>query len=66
MILRIAIRVDEEIKKRYPNIPWRLMGDLRNVVAHPYFEVNLSIIWNTIQYNLPPLVSQLEVLLTEN
>lgn len=42
------------------------MGDLRNVVAHQYFQVNLNIIWNTIRYNFPPLVSQLAVLLAEN
>jgi len=61
-----AIRVDADVQQRYPQIPWRLMGDLRNVVAHQYFQVNFNIIWNTIRYNFPPLVSQLAVLLAEN
>jgi uncharacterized protein with HEPN domain len=61
-----AVRVDPEIKERYNRIPWRLMGDLRNVVTHQYFEVNLTIIWNTIKRNLPPLVNEIELILSEN
>ena len=58
-----AINVSSEIKSRSPQIPWRIIGDMRNVIAHEYFQVNLKIIWNTIQHNLPGLVTQLEELL---
>lgn len=58
-----AINVSNEVKSRSPQIPWRIIGDMRNVIAHEYFQVNLKIIWNTIQHNLPDLVTQLEELL---
>ncbi|NJN91647.1 MAG: DUF86 domain-containing protein [Leptolyngbyaceae cyanobacterium SL_5_14] len=48
------------IQSRYPGIPWRLMSDMRNVIAHEYFQVDLSLTWNTIQNNLPPLATQLQ------
>ncbi|MBW4602347.1 MAG: DUF86 domain-containing protein [Calothrix sp. FI2-JRJ7] len=32
-----AINIPSEIQQRYPNIPWRIMGDMRNVMAHEYF-----------------------------
>jgi uncharacterized protein with HEPN domain len=60
-----ATRVPAEIQSRYPDIPWRLMGDLRNVVTHQYFQVRLTIIWNTVKNNLPPLVTELEDLLQQ-
>jgi uncharacterized protein with HEPN domain len=58
-----AINVPPEVQSRYSQIPWRVMGDMRNVIAHEYFHVNLKIIWNTIQNNLLPLVVQIEELL---
>lgn len=58
-----AINLPEEIKSRYPQIPWRLMGDMRNVIAHEYFQVELDIVWDTMQNYLPTLVAQLQDLL---
>jgi uncharacterized protein with HEPN domain len=45
-----------------PDIPWRLMSDMRNIMAHEYFRVNLRLTWATIQSNLPPLVEPLQEL----
>jgi len=58
-----ALNVPSDVKDQYPSIPWRLMGDMRNVIAHEYFQINLVIVWNTIQNNLPPLVAQLREVL---
>ncbi|HAX80663.1 MAG TPA: DUF86 domain-containing protein [Cyanobacteria bacterium UBA11372] len=55
--------VSNEIQSRYPLIPWRLMGGMRNVVSHEYFQVNLSRVWQTIQDDLPSLVPQLQEVL---
>jgi uncharacterized protein with HEPN domain len=52
--------IPNEIQSRYPLIPWRLMGGMRNVVTHEYFQVNLSRVWATIQDDLPSLVPQLQ------
>ncbi|MDJ1183025.1 HepT-like ribonuclease domain-containing protein [Roseofilum casamattae] len=55
-----AINVPLEIRSRYSHIPWRLMGDMRNVIVHEYFQINLDIIWHTIQDYLPPLILPLQ------
>jgi uncharacterized protein with HEPN domain len=55
--------VPNEIQLRYPLIPWRLMGGMRNVVTHEYFQVNLSRVWTTIRDDLPSLVPQLQEVL---
>jgi uncharacterized protein with HEPN domain len=41
------------------------MGDMRNVMAHEYFQVNQRLVWNTIQNHLPSLVPLLEDLLAQ-
>ncbi len=58
-----SVNVNDKIKSRYPQIPWRLMASMRNVMAHEYFQVDERIIWNTIQNHLGDLVPLLKELL---
>jgi uncharacterized protein with HEPN domain len=46
-----------------PQVPWKEMREMRNVLVHVYFGVNKRIIWDTIQIDLPPLVPLLQELL---
>jgi uncharacterized protein with HEPN domain len=39
------------------------MGDMRNVIFHEYFQVELKIVWIAIENNLPLLGSQLREVL---
>ena len=57
--------VPEEIQKRYSEIPWAEMLTMRNIVIHEYHGVNLSIIWQTVKEDLPPLVAALKRILQE-
>ncbi len=60
-----ARHVPDEVVSAYPNLPWREMSDMRNIVIHEYFGVDLAIIWHTIREELPPIVPQLEELLRD-
>jgi uncharacterized protein with HEPN domain len=44
----------------HPDVPWRLMRGVRNVVVHEYFGVDPSILWETVRGDLPPLIAKLE------
>jgi uncharacterized protein with HEPN domain len=44
---------------RYPQVPWRSMKGMRNRLAHGYFDINLDVVWDTVQTALPSLVAQL-------
>lgn len=48
-----------EFAARYPLIPWKQMRGMRNRMAHGYFEIDLNIVWDTIQTSLPELERQL-------
>ena len=60
-----ANHIPPEIRNRYSDIPWRQMIDLRNFSVHAYWNLHPSIIWDTIQNDLPPLVEQLNGLLSD-
>ncbi len=57
--------VPADVMARYPKVPWMEMRTMRNIVIHEYHGVNLEIIWQTVQENLPPLVSPLKQILAE-
>ena len=40
-------------------IPWRSMRGMRNRIAHGYFDINLDVVWETVQTALPELLQQL-------
>ena len=58
-----TVNIPSEIQERFPEIPWRLMKNMRNIVAHEYFRVDREIVWDTIQNNLPQLIEPLQNLL---
>lgn len=44
---------------RHPDVPWRSMRGMRNRIAHGYFEINLDVVWDTVQTALPELLERL-------
>jgi uncharacterized protein with HEPN domain len=48
-------RVPEEIKERYPNIPWRRMAGMRDILIHAYFGIDYKLVWDAIKIEIPRL-----------
>jgi len=48
-----------DITDSHPEIPWRQMIDLRNFSVHAYWNLRPSVIWDTIQNDLPSLIEPL-------
>lgn len=64
MIIGEAARhIPLEIQQRHPQIAWRDVISTRNIAAHEYFQLDLEILWDTIQEDLPVLATQLQDLL---
>ena len=65
LIGEAAGHVPDEVMRRYRSIPWRKMRDMRNVVVHAYWGVDLERVWEAIQQDLPPLVPLLQHVLEQ-
>jgi uncharacterized protein with HEPN domain len=48
-----------DFAQAHADIPWRSMRGMRNRIAHGYFEINLDVVWDTVQSALPSLLKQL-------
>ena len=53
------------MRKKYPQVAWRKMAGLRDIVAHDYFGISLEIIWGVIKNNLPVVKEQIEGILSD-
>ncbi len=58
-----ARRLSPEARKLFPQIPWELASAMRNLLIHDYDEVNLNVVWDTAQNDLPGLIAQVEAYL---
>lgn len=48
-----------EFAQANAQVPWRSMRGMRNRIAHRYFDINLDVVWSTVQTALPQLLEQL-------
>lgn len=53
--------VPEDIRRVYPEVPWKEMAGMRDKLIHFYFGVNHSLVWTAIKERLPnirPLITE--------
>jgi uncharacterized protein with HEPN domain len=55
----LANRITEDFEEKHPEIPWRQVYGLRNRIVHDYEGVNLKLVWEIIESDLPDLVAML-------
>ena len=57
--------VPEEIRKKYPEIPWKSMSGMRDKIVHMYFGVNFKRIWLVVKEDIPRLKPLIEKVLSD-
>jgi uncharacterized protein with HEPN domain len=61
-----AHRLSPEARNLFPEIPWKLVTAMRNILIHDYDDVDLDVVWDTIQRDVPPLIARVEIYLAAN
>lgn len=55
-------RLSASFRDGHPEIPWRQIAGMRDILIHAYDRVDLDEVWTTVQTSIPRLISQLEQL----
>jgi uncharacterized protein with HEPN domain len=55
-----AKAVSEETRRGAPHIAWKQVAGTRDRLIHGYFDVDLNIVWEIVVKDLPPLIAELE------
>lgn len=58
-----ASRLSPELRKAHPEVPWQDMIGMRNRLIHAYFDIDLDLIWQTVNQELPEIIPLLESIL---
>lgn len=54
------VSITDEFKENVKAIPWKQLYGMRNRIVHGYSGVNMNIVWDTIQEDLPLLKAEIE------
>lgn len=58
-------KVPDPIKAKYPQVPWKAMAGMRDILSHQYFSARTDILWKTIKERNPQIKPVLEKILKE-
>ena len=59
-------RLSDALKRKHPEIDWRSIAGLRNVLVHGYLGVDVARIWEIANRNLPDLKARVEAMLQDS
>ena len=57
--------LSEELRQKHSDIPWRQIIGMRNRIIHEYFDVDLEIVWEVTEKDLPDLKARIQAILQE-
>jgi uncharacterized protein with HEPN domain len=60
-----AKRVPESIRKENPQIPWKEMAGMRDMIIHEYDEIDFDEVWGTIERDIPGTLEKIDRLLED-
>ena len=58
-------RIDELYRQRHPEIEWKSIAGMRNVLVHDYFEVDFETVWQIVERDLSPLKQAMRSIVAE-
>lgn len=60
-----ATNISKNIRSKYTDIPWREVRGMRNKLVHQYFGINMEVVWQTIQEDLPMIIRAVDDILRQ-
>ena len=58
-------KIPKEIRDKYPDIPWKYIAGMRDKLIHEYHGVDLTIVWEVIEKEIPLLKPKFKEILDE-
>ncbi|MEL7141512.1 MAG: DUF86 domain-containing protein [Cyanobacteria bacterium J06643_4] len=56
-------RLSNEFKVNHPEVPWKRMIGMRNIMAHQYDKIDLKTLWDVLHKSIPEMMAKVEPLI---
>jgi uncharacterized protein with HEPN domain len=57
--------IPASVRRKYPDVDWKKIAGLRDILAHEYFSIHYVILWDIITNKVPELKDQVEAILQQ-
>jgi uncharacterized protein with HEPN domain len=59
-----SAKLPRSVREQHPEIPWKLIVGMRNIIIHEYSDIDLEVIWDSLNRDLPVFRKTIESMLT--
>lgn len=56
--------IPEDIKRNNPDVEWRKIAGLRDILVHAYFGIDVEVVWDIVKNKVPELKEKIEKILS--
>jgi len=60
-----AKKIPADVRRRYPDVEWKKLAGLRDIVVHDYFGIDEDIIWDVVTVRIPELKRRIDIMISE-
>jgi uncharacterized protein with HEPN domain len=66
IVVEAAKKLPAQVKHDHPEVEWKKIAGLRDILVHDYFGIDMDIVWDVVQNKLPALAEHVQRILDES